>query len=185
MMNNNEIKKMKEFYQNELDRSVDGLDYLYVSLSMIDNGIFNNKEWIKDIFLLAVQKINNSEECLAALDSITKRDCFDDKTWTRKLFRLAFKTLDGTFSLNTLADYIAEERYLGDKKWAKDIYNLAYEYADGGWEMIILAASVQKYLNDFNFSQEILQKAKNLFESKEDFNFIYEVYFDDNEQSSH
>jgi hypothetical protein len=186
IMNDDEDKKMRDFYQKELDRSVDGMDYLYVGLSMIDNVKFNDKAWVKDIFLLAVETISDSEECLSALDSITKKDCFDDKTWTRKLFSLAFEKLNGTFSLHTLADYIADETYLGDKKWARDVYNLAYEYSDDGCDMVILAASVQKYSNDFIFAQKIVQKARNLFESEADFNFIYEVYFDDdNEQSNH
>ena len=185
-MNDNEIKKMKDFYQKELDKSVDGMDYLYVGLSMIDNEKFDDNAWVKDVFLLSIEKINNSEDCITALNAITKRDCFDDQTWTRKFFSLAFKKLDGTFSLNTLADYIADETYLGDKNWARDVYNLAYEYSDTGWDMIILSASVQKYLNDSIFSQEILQKAHDLFESEEEFNFIYEVYFDDdNDQSNH
>lgn len=176
---------MRDFYQEELNKSIDGMDYLYVGLSMIDNVKFNDKAWVKDVFLLSIENINDAQECLTALESITKRDCFDDQTWTRKLFSLAFKILDGTFSLNTLADYIADEKYLGDKNWARDIYNLAYEYSDTGWDMIILAASVKKYLNDNIFSQEILQKAHHLFENEEDFNFLYEVYFDDNDQLNH
>lgn len=186
VMNDNKIKKMRDFYQKELDRSVDGMDYLYVGLSMIDNAKFDDKVWIQDVFLLSIEKIENSKDCTAALDAITKRDCFDDKAWVRKLFKSAFKKLDTSYSLKNLADYIADDKYLGDTKWARDVYNLAYECSDDGLDMVMLAASVQKYLNDFIFSQEILQKAHDFFDSEEDFNFIYEVYFDDdNEQSNH
>lgn len=185
-MNDNEIKKMRDFYQKELDRSVDGMDYLYVGISMADNAKFDDKAWVRDVFLLSIEKIENSKDCTAALDAITKKDCFDDKAWVRKLFKCVFKKLDTSYSLKNLADYIADDKYLGDTKWARDVYNLAYECSDDGLDMVMLAASVQKYLNDFIFSQEILQKAHDFFDSEEDFNFIYEVYFDDdNEQSNH
>lgn len=178
-MNHINNNKINDFYQKELDNSTDALDYLYVALSMMDNESFNDNEWVKDIILVAVEKSKNAEECSTVLDSIIIKDCFEDTAWTRKLFETALNQLNTATSLTSLAEYIIDAKYLGDKIWAKEVYSLAYQYAKEEMEYIMLAASVQKNLKDTVFSDEILQKAKNLSTSEENFQFLYEVFFDE------
>jgi len=116
------MQHIKAFYQNELSRTSDAFDILYVGISILDNDLLNDKIWAKELFMLSLNKALHTNDFFDILQVITTQDCFDDKVWTRKLFNLALQKVKTRTSLKFIADCIADGYYLGDTQMATIIY---------------------------------------------------------------
>ena len=112
------MQHIKAFYQNELSKTSDAFDILYVGISILENDLLNDKIWAKELFILSLNKALNTNDFFDSLQVITTQDCFDDKVWTRKLFNLALEKVNTRTSLKFIADCINDGYYLGDTQMA-------------------------------------------------------------------
>jgi len=116
------MQHIKTFYQNELSKTSDAFDILYVGISILDNDLLNEQIWAKELFMLSLSKALHTNDFFDILQVITAQDCFEDKIWTRKLFQLASQKVNTRTSLKFIADCIADSYYLGDTQMATIIY---------------------------------------------------------------
>ena len=116
------MQHIKAFYQNELSKTSDAFDILYVGISILDNDLLNDKIWAKELFMLSLNKALHTNDFFDILQVITTQDCFNDKVWTRTLFNLALEKVNTRTSLKFIADCIANDYYLGDTQIATIIY---------------------------------------------------------------
>jgi len=116
------MQHIKAFYQNELSKTSDAFDILYIGISILDNNLLNEQRWAKELFILSLNKALHTNDFFDILQVITTQDCFNDKVWTRTLFNLALEKVKTRTSLKFIADCIANDYYLGDTQIATIIY---------------------------------------------------------------
>jgi len=116
------MQHIKSFYQNELSKTSDEFDILYMGISILENDLLNEKIWAKELFMLSLNKALHTNDFFDILQVITSQDCFDDKVWTRKLFNLALRKVKTRTSLKFIADCVKDNYYLEDTQMATTIY---------------------------------------------------------------
>lgn len=168
-MKNVDIEHMKQFYQKELENVTDPIDFIYISMSILDKGLPGGKVWVQEILTKAIAMSDSSETLLLMIDIMFKYNCLGNKVWCKDNYLTALKTI------YSWQDYFNEKNgVVRQKKGINELSELFRRMVrgiDDPYKLIILSSMIadKKYLGDSIWAKSLLKKSWEKRLSDEDF----------------
>ena len=171
----------KEIILQALNIAEDCEDYTSIATNICHDSVLNNKEWGKEIFQKAIEKVDleyGVKDLYTIARQISDKKQLNNKEWSKKLYEIAIEKTDDIDDLLDIADNVTDASDIDDKDLSTIAINKALQNARDSSEKIEIIKIIchDDALGDKKWAKLLLKQIENNLEYDSDYLEIAVIY---------